>query len=181
MSRSQKWAFLINNISPLTGLLTLEFEWQVGKRVISRPVKDFGIFEFLYVLSKLSRGESRTTKVWLELEILLTRQTFWMMYEPIFLTWLVYWKDIEIAYISRNDDVILENDCVTPEEWLRNTRKWLCRRKDNAVEFQSVLVSKKEGSRYHAKSTPWWNGSKLATDCAPSSEGVVRQQCGGGI
>ena len=58
-----------------------------------------------------------------------------MMYKPIFLNQLVYQKEIKNAYIRRNQlrDIIKQ---------LRTTRKWLHRRKDYDVEFQSVLVSK---------------------------------------
>ena len=83
------------------------------------------------------------------------------------------------------------------EKWLRNTIKWLRRQKDDNIEFQSVLVSKKEGKQYHTTkdrtnirkltvTPPIYLLTKvihkeLATIIARQWEGVARWDCRGSI
>ena len=71
-------------------------------------------------------------KIWLKLECLLTQQIYWMTFKTILLDRLFYCNDIEIAYNSIKDCIILE-------KWLLNTIKWFHRQK----ELQYFLVSKK--------------------------------------
>ena len=73
---------------------------------------------------------------------------------------LGYQKEIKLAYIISK---WLHNT----RKWLHNARKWLRRQKDNSMEFQSVLTSKKEWSQQHANSTPQQTGSTLVTYCTP--------------
>ena len=72
-----------------------------------------------------------------------------MMYKSIFSTWLVYRKEIEIAFISIKWLCTTINDCVILEKILLNTRKSVGRKNGDDVKFQSVLVSKERGSQYH--------------------------------
>ena len=59
-----------------------------------------------------------------------------MTYKTIFLTRLVYQKDIEIYYISRNNCIITENNSVILQYNYAGKR-------DDGAEFESFLVSKK--------------------------------------
>ena len=55
MAAGQKWALQIRNIYTLSKLVTLRYDWQVSKEVISPPEKslDFLIFDQVINLKKM--------------------------------------------------------------------------------------------------------------------------------